>query len=274
MEKVINCKIRNHGIFLFAIFVFVLANMSYATVVTYVFDPNDWVTNYNTDINQTRLQQDNPRILIDGVYQSTDKPGYSGIHTTYAGAAYSSTGIAGFANQVPNVEIHDFNMWLADGLNAPNWGEVLTQVIGSTPSGTATNGWAAYTFDNPWPQAGYGTKLVGWYDIGYWDGDPNTAANPLTFGTGGINFGDFTMTVDLNTTDVYGNPVDFNAPQTIWLGTMLPIEWTTDPADLVYANNYRFEGTMKMHVIPEPSTVFLIGIGLVGFGFFRKKFKR
>ena len=55
--------------------------------------------------------------------------------------------------------------WLADGINAPNWGEVLTQVAGSSPSGTAANGWAVSVINNPWPQAGYGTQLVQWYDV-------------------------------------------------------------------------------------------------------------
>jgi len=158
-----------------------------AVQVTYYFDPNDWVTNYSTNnvgFTETRIQQDNPRLYINGVSETTDT--ISGIHTTYAGVYYSSTGIAGYANQIPNVEIHEFNMWLADGINAPNWGEVLTQVAGSVPSGTAANGWAAYVFDNPWPQSGYGDKLVGWYDVGYWDDDPNTASNPLIFGSGGI----------------------------------------------------------------------------------------
>jgi len=139
-----------------------VASMSHAVVVTYSFDPNEWVTNYSTDITQTRLQQDSPRIYINGVVETTDA--VKGTHTTYAGASYSSTGIAGYQSQIGNVEIHDFNMWLADGINAPNWGEVLTQVLGTTPSGTATNGWVAEVIDNPWPQSGVGTKLVQWYD--------------------------------------------------------------------------------------------------------------
>lgn len=242
-----------------------ISSTAFATVTTFTFNPNEWLNSYSTDITKTRIQQDAPRILIDGVSQSTDT--VAGTHTTYAGASYSSTGIAGFANQVQSVEIHDFNMWLADGINAPNWGEVLTQVLdGTIPSGTASNGWAAYVFDNPWPQVGVGTKLVGWYDVGYWDDDPLTDANPLLFGQS--NFDDFTLTVDLNTTDVNGNPVDLSvgAEQRIWLGTMLPVEWTLDPDDLVYQDNYRYEGTMEMTIVPAPGAILLgsIGIGLVG----------
>jgi len=233
-----------------------------ATWVTYGFDPNTWISSYSTDITKTRLEQDNPRILIDGVPEPTDV--VAGTHTTYAGASYSSNGIAGFVNRVPYVEVHDFNMWLADGINAPNWGEVLTQVEGSVPSGTATGGWTAEVIDNPWPQGGYGDKLIQWYDTGYWDGDPTTAANPLLFGASGFDFGMFTLTVNVNPLDVYGYEVDFSAPQTIWLGAMLPVEWTADPNDLVYAGNRRFEGTMQMNPVPEPSSLLLLGAGLVG----------
>ena len=257
-------------------FVFCSIGMASATKVTYSFDPNDWVTNYSTNnssFTETRLNQDNPRLYINGASETTD--GLSGYHTTYAGASYSSTGIAGYANQIPNVEIHDFNMWLADGINAPNWGEVLTQVEGSVPSGTAANGWAAYVFNNPWPQPGSGSKLVGWYDVGYLDGDSNTNSNPLTFGSGGIDFDPFTLTVDLNPTDVDGNSVDFSASQRIWLGTMLPIQWQDNPNNLEYANNFRFEGTMNMNPVPEPSTILLLGLGLIGMvGYGRKRFSK
>ncbi|MGD2095496.1 MAG: hypothetical protein PVH77_10860 [Phycisphaerales bacterium] len=242
-----------------------VTGIAQAKIVTFTFNPNEWLNSYSTDITKTRLEQDNPRILIDGVSQSTDT--VSGTHTTYAGASYSSTGISGFATQVQYVEVHDFNMWLADGLNAPNWGEVLTQVMGGTdPSGAASNGWAADTIDNPWPQAGYGTLLVQWYDVGYWDDDPLTDPNPLLFG--GSDFGDFTLTVDLNLTDVYDNPVDLSVgtTHTVWLGTMLPVTWTSNPDDLVYQDNYRYEGTMQMTIIPAPGAVLLgsIGVGLVG----------
>jgi len=239
-----------------------------AKTVVFAFDPNDWITNYSTDVSKTRLEQDNPRLLIDGVPQDTDRAGYEGRHTTYKSNTdpeYGSTGIEGYANRVTSVEIHDFNMWLADGLNAPNWGEVLVQREGgSDPSGTATNGWTAYTFDNPWPQAGYGTKLVGWYDTAYYDDDPATTPVPLTFGSGGIDFGTFTLTVDLDTNDIYGNPVDLSVgtQHTVWLGAMLPVEWTSDPDDLVYSGNRRFEGTMKMTVVPEPVTLAGLGLGV------------
>jgi hypothetical protein len=243
----------------------IIAGITQAEMVTFTFNPNEWLNSYSTDITQTRLQQDNPRILINGIYESTDS--VSGTHTTYAGASYSSTGISGFANQVQTVEIHEFNMWLADGINAPNWGEVMTQVLGgSDPYGTASNGWAAYTFDNPWPQAGVGTKLVGWYDVGYWDGDPDTEAHPLLFGSS--DFEDFTFTVDLNTQDINGNTLDLSigSTQRVWLGTMLPVTWTANPDDLVYSGNMRYEGTMQMTIVPVPAAVVLgmLGLGAAG----------
>lgn len=238
-----------------------VAGTAGAVEVTLSFNPNDWMNNYSTDVTKTRIQQLEPRLLLDGVAQSTDRAGYAGRHTTFLSNTvpeYGSTGIAGYQNQVTGVAIHDFNMWLADGINAPNWGEVLTQVLGSVPSGTAGNGWVAEVIDNPWPQTGVGSKLVQWYDVGYWDGDPGTPANPLVFGD--HSFGTFTMTLDLNPTDVYGNPVDLSlgTQQRVWLGN--------------YNNGFRFEGVTQMTVtdlaqeapIPEPLTMAGLAMGIGG----------
>ena len=247
------------SIFAIALFSFVPAGQS----ATFEFDPNDLIDLYDEGAPLWGTGADNPRSIKGGV---NNYPNYPGIGSWNSDPDTYNDDIATdywtWLN-TDNGYLTEINIWLADNDNARGWGEhlVMKPYSSLSVSADADGFWNASVIDNQW----YAGFL-----IGEWSTDNINNALEV----GGKDIGTFSFTADVYF-DHNGNGWDESDPRavlgqdyTIWVGASAGNDnYTPDDGKILY------QGTLDMTATPEPTTMLLLGAGMIGLaGLGRKKF--
>jgi len=232
-----------------------------ATAV-YMFDPNDLIDEYASG---TPTDSVNPRAVRS--YVGDEYTGYPGINSWNTAGTDSPEDLAvkaDFLNWRDNDGgyISEFNIWIGDMSAAKGWGETLVIAPGGSLSATAATGWTAEVSANTWVDD---TLWASW----------STTDSNYFLSAGGPDIGDFSFSADLYV-DANSNGWDttdalavIGVDYTIWFG------------GYVGNNNYApndeailFQSTLEIAPVPEPATMVLFGLGILGLaGVSRKKQK-
>jgi hypothetical protein len=246
------------SIFAIALFLFVPAGQS----ATFEFDPNDLIDLYDEGAPLSGTGADNPRSIKGGFYNYPGIGSWNSDPGTYDGPI--ATDYKDWRDTY-NGYLTEFNIWLADNPRARGWGERLVIRPDSSLSVTAdADGfWQAFASPNDW----YDDLLLGqwWMDeTGY----------ELT--AGGADIGTFSFTADVYV-DTNENGWDENDARavlgqdyTIWFGAYAGDDThAQDDSEILY------QGTLDITATPEPTTMLLLGAGMIGLaGLGRKKFHK
>jgi PEP-CTERM motif len=252
--------------------------------VTFAFNPNDLIQSYAPqagDVNDPgsyKATQANARRLHEqwgGTWYETfynpaspqPQPNSYNTYRNWADGLGAGEGISGF------------NIWLLDNPNARSWGEkTVWDPNGATPTGTAdaAGQWNVSAIENPWGEG----FLVEW-----WTDNPDYYINSTS------TIGDFSFSGDAywdnneNGFDASDELVQFGESARIWFGAVNyrdadgesnsvhfdNLGWGgASPADGPFnpfgGNGYGsgYEGVLDIDAVPEPGTVILLGLGLLG----------
>lgn len=280
-------------------FIFLLNVSTNASAVTFEFDPDSLLQlfpgaagtadttgeNKATQINARRVHE-----VWGGQWHETfynpaapqTQPDSYNTYMNWAEGLGTGEGIGGF------------NIWLQDNPRARSWGETAVwNPNGAAPTGTADadGNWNVSVDANPW-----GT---GWL-VSWWTDDPDYYLN-LDSDIGMFSFsGDAYWDNNSNAYDSSDTLVQLGEEVRIWFGSVNYTEsdgaggWIenqsvffdddgwgnrTPAADpfsqgFVDAQGYGsgYEGVLQIQATPEPTTMLLFGLGLLGFaGISRKK---
>jgi hypothetical protein len=167
--------------------------------------------------------------------------------------SYQTSSQGDFVNWAANGDrLVDFNLW-GHGGNGSNWGEIYNlNDWPNSPTSTDAN-WNGYVSNST-----YG-EILGWSAP-----DSNPYSTGLGFGAGEANATfTFQLTLDMDNPAFNGNTSPWHNGQegqmVFWFGG-----WTMDASDSwtgLYEGNMILQG---QEVVPEPTTVLLFGIGMVG----------
>ena len=210
---------------------------------------------------------DGSSAALNGLYDGARlrRDGSNG-NSPLASRSYWTSQQASFSNWATTTtdRFIEFNLWGLNGLGA-NWGEDF-KPHHWVSQGNATC-WTDWQDTWPWgiPPAGYHTDaIVGW--------SANTFDDGINFQDANLAAKVFTFTIDLDTTDPWwggntnGAPNSLYGPKTFWFGG-----WFDDDAFGPDADYYLYEGNMVLAPVPEPTTLGLLGIGLLAGGLMRRR---
>ena len=161
----------------------------------------------------------------------------------------------------------DFNLWGLNGLGA-RWGEDI-KPDNWAAQGNAT-GWTDW--QNTWTGAGWGTPPAGYRTEALVGWTANSFADGINFQDANLASKVFTFTLDFETTDMWwggatnGAPNSLWGPKTFWFGG-----WFDDDEFGADNDYYMYEGNMVLNPVPEPTTLGLLGIGLLAGGIMRRR---
>jgi hypothetical protein len=239
-----------------ATMIFAISGITQAEL-TYRFNPNDLIDLYDQGPPLGTPDPTNPRSVYTGG-EGTLYPGYQGIGNWNTQGYGSARDLAIKSDYLKWRDadggyITQFNIWLADNPKARGWGEQLVLKPYETPvSGTASAGWSVEVIGNPWHDE---------YLMVQWTADDVSKALKI----GGPDICHFSFTATLYV-DENENGWDEDDPlatlgedYTVWFGGY---GVGTDTISHE-SGDILFQGTLDITTIPEPTTICLLGLGVL-----------
>lgn len=273
------------------IFSFVLVFSGTSGAVPYIFKfSEEDLWNHTTSADTRLYNQDAPRrhhTSWKSDVQTTDstQPDQNEYHGAigqgtngwYQTATYDTWLGGGPLDNYDNAfGIAEAQLW---GANFPNskfgWGERF-KIADIGPSAwqilATPDGWTGAIVQNPWPDPGFANDMyfIDWY--------ANDYANRILYNSYGDGQEDYVFMFSVDIVGEYasnpvenptidGNPFEDDGSLRIWFGGLAlnnSNEWT----------NEGFDGIMELKPIPEPTTMLLLGSGLIGLAGFRRRFRK
>lgn len=254
----------------FAMLMFMGLSNSHA--MTFEFDPNDLIELYDAGAPLSGSGADNPRSVQRGK-DANGNPAYQ----SYPGILNWNTAPSTHDSDIETDYlawrddnggyISSFNIWLSNYQYGRGWGEHVVVKTGSPFTATTADGWnveIAQWNSTGVTDPGYADN----YYVSWWTEDSSKVIKK-----GGTDIGSFSFSANIFD-DLTGNgysaddtPVVYGDDYSVWFGGYVGddnnnaflYDDTTPRNDMIM-----FQGTLDITATPEPTTMLLFGVGLLG----------